>query len=224
MDRNSIQQKVNVITRHIAKHLTETERLQRSADVSESYRSSKLAEEQQVFKEIIKKSLVELVATFQQARKDVFSQAEIQQQAYQPIGSMDEILYLLRKRDVMQELEILSNDELLQAYQSEVVNWKLRAMEECVPVILAKLYPGKKSKFERLVKANQAKRLSKSTADDLQYIKDKSGLYQFAERTITELDTYKSPRIPGSIVHTFLGLANVRTEETSAVRIAILDR
>jgi len=224
MDRNSIQQKVNAITRQIEKHLTEMERLQRSADVSESYRTSKLEEERQVFKEMIKRSLADLVSTFNQARKDIISQSEIQSQAYHPIGSMDEILYLLRKRDVMQELEILTHDDLLRTYQSEVVNWKLRAMEEVIPIVLAKLYPGKKSKFERLVKANQEKRLSKSTAEDLQYIKDKSGLYQFAERTITELDTYKSPRIPGSIVHTFLGLANVRTEETSAVRIAILDR
>jgi len=224
MDRNSIQQKVNVITRHIEKHLAEMERLQRSVDVSESYRTSKLEEERAVFKDLLQKGLKDLVSTFNQARKDITSQAEIQQQAYHPIGSMDEILYLLRKRDIMTRLETLTHDDLLRTYQSEVVNWKLRAMEEVIPVILAKLFPGKKSKFERLVTANQEKRLSNTKALDLQYIKEKSGLYQFAERTITQLDTYKSPRVPGSIIHSFLGLSETRSEATNAVRLAILDR
>jgi len=224
MSKYTVIQKISSVTKSIEDYLDQLEKLRGPDHFTEEWRRDQSAKLKAEFRVKFISGLEDFIDNYLVFKNELKLREESERLAYKPVGTMEELLYFEKKKDIKQYLESLTFEQLFKVYKEELSSWKLRSQEEIIPLLIKDMKPGQKLKLEKLINERQSQRLRQATKEDIQFLQEKKDLYNFAERSLPQVEsTYNE--IAGGILHTWLGISKQRSDKTTANRISqLIDR
>ena len=218
MSRFTVIQKINSVTKSIEDYLDQLEKLRGEDHFSEQWRRDQAGKLQSEFRVKFISGLKDFIDNYLVFKNELKLREETEKLAYKPVGTMEEILFYEKKKDLQQYLESLTFEQLFKVYEEEISSWRLRSQEEIIPLLIKDMKPGQRLALEKLINDKQSQRVRQATKEDIQFLQEKKDLYNFAERNLPEVEgTF--PEVQGKTLHTWLGISKQRSDKTTANRI-----